>query len=232
MLADIDAKDESLSEAKDLTKIKGTISSVVSANKDAIFAAGDEIAMGKKTIDVLNKAITDKALTAGEEGHAKLWIKKLQDSIARNKKSAIAGSITTLATGTVIQKQDESIDKPDASATVTEDKKEEEKPTMDKKTLKAKLLDVTSGSDEFTDEAINAVDNIIDEAEDGQDLSDLVPDEVDRACIYYKDCWKYLEEANITEWEEAFKEGYGDLVGVTTYFLQNEIYELLGEIQK
>jgi hypothetical protein len=104
LLANMDKENESLSEDRDLTKIKGTISSVVSANKDAIFAAGDELAMGKKTIDILNKAIADKALTAGEEGHAKLWIKynnKFQCSVCRSR--------TNIKSGTIMEKSKVSI---------------------------------------------------------------------------------------------------------------------------
>jgi hypothetical protein len=174
-----------------------------------------------------------------------LWINKLQDAIARNKKSSIAGSITTLATGTVVQKQEESVDKTDKPAIVEEDKEEksmdkpedkpeDKEPDDDGDDFESKKAKLHSKLDElavdYTDDAIDIVNNIIDEAEEGQDMSDLIPEEVDNACIYFNDCFDYLKVSHNTDFKDAIDNGLNDVTSIAAWYMEEEVSELLGKV--
>lgn len=63
------------------------------------------------------------------------------------------------------------------------------------------------------------------------DIDYLINEELDTAFIFYKDVYGYLEQRNVWDIEDAVREGFGDNLGsIAYYFLQDEIYSLLSDL--
>ena len=45
----------------------------------------------------------------------------------------------------------------------------------------------------------------------------------DQELIYYRECFEYLQNNNITDFKEAFDEGYTDVEQIATYYFQEDL---------
>lgn len=62
---------------------------------------------------------------------------------------------------------------------------------------------------------------------DLEEYWEYLQDEISDSCIYYSNCWKYLEETNQTDFKEAIENGYTSLTSIACYYLEQEVYEIL-----
>lgn len=85
---------------------------------------------------------------------------------------------------------------------------------------------------DFTKDAIDAVDSVLSSLEeDGDaDIQDLIWQTLDSSCMYYSDAFNYLQECNIIDFEDAFKQGFYNLCGIYYYYLEEEVYDLINRI--
>lgn len=90
----------------------------------------------------------------------------------------------------------------------------------------------------YSDEARSIIDNIIvnsfsiDEEKAEFDFENLIFGEIDSSMIYYSDAWSYLQDNNITDFEDAIKEYEAyNITSIACYYLQQEVYELLNDME-
>lgn len=58
---------------------------------------------------------------------------------------------------------------------------------------------------------------------------DYVEEEIDDSLIYYVSAWKYLQDSQIVDFEEAIQEGYTTLTGIACYYLRLDVYDILSK---
>lgn len=62
-------------------------------------------------------------------------------------------------------------------------------------------------------------------------LEEAVHHELENSLIFQKDLYDYLEQRNVWDITDAVREGFGDNLGdIAYYFLQEEVYSLLSEL--
>lgn len=89
---------------------------------------------------------------------------------------------------------------------------------------------------EFTEDAIDCLDEIVEyyDIESLDDAYDHIGEAVDNSnLIYYSNCFKYLSNRHITDFSEAIDEaGAKDVTGIAMYYLDREIYDLIGKVSE
>lgn len=84
-------------------------------------------------------------------------------------------------------------------------------------------------------EIINILEDYADPEEDinNIDINDLIQENgAFPELIYYRDCWNFLQEEDITNFEEAIAIGYKDITSIATYYLNayiEDAFKLLKE---
>ena len=95
--------------------------------------------------------------------------------------------------------------------------------------VKKRLLEQLENVRGYSDEAIEVLKSVIEEYDNID--QDNIMEEVDSRLIYYYDCWRYLENSHITDFEEAYQEfGTFEVCGIATYFLSAEALNLATEL--
>ena len=89
---------------------------------------------------------------------------------------------------------------------------------------------------EFTEDAIDCLDEIVEyyDIESLDDAYDHISEAVDNSdLIYYSNCFQYLSNHHITDFSEAIDEaGAKDVTGIAMYYLDREIYDLIGKVSE
>lgn len=98
-----------------------------------------------------------------------------------------------------------------------------------KEEWKSKIEDTKVDIEDAEDiETLEGIENYIDHLEwDIEHLeidTDLVNEKVNDYFIYYNDAYDYLQDNNITDFEDAFNNGYTDICGIATYYLGAEFW--------
>lgn len=78
------------------------------------------------------------------------------------------------------------------------------------------------------EQIINILEDYADKEEDinNIDINELIEENgAFPELIYYNDCWNFLQEENITDFEEAIAIGYKDIMSIATYYLNAYIGE-------
>lgn len=98
-----------------------------------------------------------------------------------------------------------------------------------KETLKEQLEHNRYYCDE---KCYNVISDIIEyyDFENEDEFRDRIYGASGEAFIYYADAWDYLRYNNITSFQEAFNEGFGENVcSIATYYLEQEIWNFMSE---
>lgn len=101
------------------------------------------------------------------------------------------------------------------------------------------ILDRIEIKTEFTEDAIACLEEIVEfveyyDIESLDDAYDHIGEAVDNSdLIYYSNCFRYLSSRNITDFSEAIDEaGAKDVTGIAMYYLDREIYDLIGKVSE
>lgn len=89
---------------------------------------------------------------------------------------------------------------------------------------------------EYSEDAIGMVRDLLDEYGAENDIDgvvDAIPEFIDSSrFIYYNDCFKYLQNAHITDFEEAISEsGAHDVTSIAIYYLDQEIRSIIYRLE-
>lgn len=84
-------------------------------------------------------------------------------------------------------------------------------------------------------EIINILEDYADQEENinNIDINELI--EENRAfpeLIYYRDCWNFLQEEDITDFSEAIENGYNDITGIANYYLNAYIEDAFKNLKE
>ena len=89
---------------------------------------------------------------------------------------------------------------------------------------------------EFTEDAIACLEEIVEyyDIESLDDAYDHIGEAVENSdLIYYSNCFQYLSNHHITDFSEAIDEaGAKDVTGIAMYYLDREIYDLIGKVSE
>lgn len=96
-----------------------------------------------------------------------------------------------------------------------------------------KDIDIRS---EYSEDAIGMVRDLLAEYGADNDIDgvvDAIPEYIDSSrFIYYNDCFKYLQNAHITDFEEAMSEsGAHDVTSIAIYYLDQEMRSIINRIE-
>lgn len=115
-----------------------------------------------------------------------------------------------------------------------------ERKQMNKKQLEQALAHGTFKYN-HTGDCINALNELLEseevqqlgdneDIEDNNDFYDWLWAILDNYCIYYADAFTYLQECNITDYKNAFAEGFTTINQLHYYYLEQEIGDAICEI--
>lgn len=75
---------------------------------------------------------------------------------------------------------------------------------------------------DITDNILSGMDE--DEEIDQSDFEDRINEEIDNYFIYYQDAWEYLQDNNITDFEDAIRDwGCTDICAIASYYARDEV---------
>ena len=98
------------------------------------------------------------------------------------------------------------------------------------------ILDRIEIKTEFTEDAIACLEEIVEyyDIESLKYAYDYIGEAVENSdLIYYRNCFKYLSSRHITDFSEAIDEaGVKDVTGIAMYYLDMEIYDLIGKVSE
>lgn len=94
--------------------------------------------------------------------------------------------------------------------------------------LDSKMEDLHSKIDELNnmddlEEIEQEIESIEQDIEYLEIDSDTLMYKIDECFIYYYKAWEYLQEHGITDFEDAFNNGYTDVCSIATYYLMQEL---------
>lgn len=98
------------------------------------------------------------------------------------------------------------------------------------------ILDRIEIKTEFTEDAIACLEEIVEDYDiESLDYAyDYIGEAVENSdLIYYSNCFRYLSSRHITDFSEAIDEaGYKDVTGIAMFYLDMEIYGLIGKVSE
>lgn len=98
-----------------------------------------------------------------------------------------------------------------------------------KETLKEQLKHNRYYCDEKCYDVISDIIEYYD-FENEDEFRDHIYEAIGEAFIYYADAWDYLRNNNITSFQEAFGEGFGENVcTIASYYLEQEVCDFISE---
>ena len=95
---------------------------------------------------------------------------------------------------------------------------------------KAQLLDAIADLS-VSDKASEALENLADEYADLDDMRNALYDEAESLLTWNDNCFTYLEDNDITEWEDAIDDGRYTVMDVARFFLEREIDEAIDSLE-
>ena len=99
--------------------------------------------------------------------------------------------------------------------------------------LKERLMEQLENNKwDCSEKCYNALDDIINyyDFNNEDEFTENIYDEVGEAFIYYADAFDYIREQWITDFQDAFNEGFGENVcTIATYYLEQEIWDFVNE---
>ncbi len=94
-------------------------------------------------------------------------------------------------------------------------------------------LETMHNKEDITDWAYTISKRVVEEYLDNQDidLNDHIHAAMNDEIIYYDDCWRYLQDRDIVDFNDAIDQGFNaTLFDITWYFLEDEVYHILNEL--
>ena len=161
-----------------------------------------------------------KKLARKFDGHKRIIDVKLVESDAENKDDN--------------DNRELGLDK-DKTEAYNESASNERTKAMDIEKFINRLKDIDIKS-EYSEDAIGMVRDLLDEYGADNDIEgvvDAIPECIDSSrFIYYNDCFKYLQNAHITDFEEAISEsGAHDVTSIAIYYLDQEMRSIIYRLE-